>query len=288
MIEKVTALYFSPCGNAEKIAKIIAERIAYKLDIPVMFDDFTLPEERIAERQYDADELVVFTVPVYAGRIPNKILPAVQNLFKGNRTWIVPIVTFGNRNYDNSLKELCMELDKNGFLPVGVAAFVSEHSFSNKLANGRPDSEDIHIMQDFADAIVDKFSAEIPGRNDFDICPLDINNICLDIDLVPGEWPLEKYYTPLGVDGKPAVFLKAKPKTDVKKCVKCGVCAQKCPMGSVSKDNPECVDGICINCQACVKKCPQGAKYFDNEAFLSHVKMLEENHNCYKENIIFV
>ena len=49
-------------------------------------------------------------------------------------------------------------------------------------------------------------------------------------------------------------------------------------MGAISFDNFIDVPGTCIKCQACIKKCPTHAKYFDDEAFLSHVKMLEQNY----------
>ena len=95
---------------------------------------------------------------------------------------------------------------------------------------------------------------------------------------VRGDDPVTAYYTPLGTDGKPAVFLKAKPKTDPEKCTKCGICATVCPMGSIPKDAPDTCTGICIKCHACIKACPAGAKYFDDEAFLSHVEMLKQNY----------
>ena len=63
----------------------------------------------------------------------------------------------------------------------------------------------------------------------------------------------------------------------------CGICAEVCPMGSVSTENYSEVTGICIKCQACVVKCPEGAKYFDDEAFLSHVRMLENSFTERKE-----
>ena len=50
------------------------------------------------------------------------------------------------------------------------------------------------------------------------------------------------------------------------------------PMGSIPKDAPDTCTGICIKCHACIKACPAGAKYFDDEAFLSHVEMLKQNY----------
>lgn len=55
------------------------------------------------------------------------------------------------------------------------------------------------------------------------------------------------YYRPLGLDGEPKVFLKAKPKTDLDKCIHCGVCASLCPMGSINPDDVTEVVGVCTN-----------------------------------------
>lgn len=302
-IKKIVSVYFSPTENAKKIATFMALYIRERLfkiqnatkresvgnldTLPIEYVDFTLPEQRLMMREFASDELVIFAVPVYAGRVPNKVLPFVQTLFKGKRTPVVPIVTYGNRSFDNALKELCMELDKNGFLAVGAAAIVGEHAFSDKLAKARPNEADMKELQVFADAVAQKIilaartsdRTEHSIRIECDICPTDHGHIYLDLDDIPGEWPLEKYYTPLGMDGKPAIFLKAKPKTNVNLCDQCGVCANSCPMGSISKEDYTVVEGICIKCQACVYNCPENAKYFDDAAFLSHVAMLE-SHFC--------
>ena len=106
---------------------------------------------------------------------------------------------------------------------------------------------------------------------------------------VRGDDPVTAYYTPLGTDGKPAVFLKAKPKTDPEKCTKCGICATVCPMGSIPKDAPDTCTGICIKCQACILGCPRGAKFFDDEQFLSHAHMLEQKFaGIHKENEFYL
>ena len=155
-----------------------------------------------------------------------------------------------------------MELEGHGFHVVAGAGVPTEHVFSAKLAPGRPNGDDLAGLAAFGRQVAEKVAAltEAPAQ------PVEVR----------GEFPAP-YYTPKGTDGKPAVFLKAKPKTDPAKCNGCGVCAAVCPMGSVSAEDPSQVNGICIKCQACVKKCPTGAKYFDDAAFLSHVAMLEQN-----------
>lgn len=96
--------------------------------------------------------------------------------------------------------------------------------------------------------------------------------------MIKGDAPVAPYYIPLGEDGQPAKFLKAKPKTDLTRCDHCGKCAKVCPMGSINPDNTDEVPGICIKCQACIQYCPQGAKYFDDPRFLSHKAMLEKSY----------
>lgn len=59
-------------------------------------------------------------------------------------------------------------------------------------------------------------------------------------------------------------------------------------MGSISEQNPSNISGICIKCHACVKKCPQKAKYFDDPAFISHVKMLEANYTKASKTELFL
>ena len=272
-ISCVKAVFYSAAGSTEKVVTGVAEKIAVALGVPMEVYDFTLPENRTETKTYGADQLVVFGTPVYAGRVPNKMLPIVQNNFKGEGALAVPVVTFGNRSYDNGLIELRNELENNGFHTIAGAAVVCEHVFSNKLASGRPNEEDWEKLSAFAAAAAEKVRAmtEIPA-------PIAVR----------GEDPVGPYYTPLGTDGKPAVFLKAKPKTNEELCDKCGTCAKVCPVGSISMENLSEVNGICIKCQACIKKCPKGAMYFDDEAFLSHVAMLEQNYTRRAEMEVFI
>ncbi len=270
-ISQVKAVFYSATGNTKKVVLAIAEQVAERLGVPVEMYDFSNPGKR-AEQQYKPEDLVIFGTPVYAGRIPNKMLPIVQTLFKGNGALAVPVVTFGNRSFDNGLIELRNELENNGFHTIAGAAFAAQHAFSDKLASGRPDVQDMEKLAAFAAGIADKAAAmtEIP-------VPI----------AVKGTEPVDKYYTPLGTDGKPAVFLKAKPKTK-DTCINCKACVRACPMASIDKDDPSLVSGVCIKCQACVKVCPKQAKYFDDPAFLSHVAMLEQTYARAAESEIFL
>lgn len=272
-ISCVKAVYYSATGSTERVVLGIAERIAEALGVPMERYDFSLPENRGEIKTYGADQLVVFGTPVYAGRIPNKMLPVVQNNFQGEDALAIPVVTFGNRNFDNGLIELRNELENHGFHTIAGAGVACEHVFSGKLAAGRPDEADWEKLSAFAREVANKITGltEIPA-------PVEVR----------GDDPVGPYYTPLGTDGKPAVFLKAKPKTKEELCDHCGICAKVCPMGSISAENPLEVTGICIKCQACIKKCPTQAKYFDDPAFLSHVAMLEQNYTRRAELEIFL
>ena len=261
-IKNIKAVFFSATGNTKRIVELIANELGQKLAVPVEMDDFTLPNAHVDTKTYSAEDLVVFGVPTYAGRIPNKVLPFVQNLFTGNKTRAVAIVTFGNRSFDNSLSELHMELEKNNFSVIGAGAVVCKHAFA-EVGIGRPDAVDEEHITAFADTVLKK---------------LQQSGLPLFNASIKRNEELSAYYVPLGIDGKPVNFLKAKPVTDKAKCDNCGVCAVVCPMGSIDKNDVSLVPGICIKCQACIVHCHTKAKSFNDPLFLSHKAMLERNY----------
>lgn len=263
-ITRVCGVYFSPCGNVERVITKMAEHAAEILHVPIEIYNFTLPSEREREYVFTGSDLVFFGTPVYAGRVPNKIMPYIRDGFQGNGALAVLASVYGNRNFDDALSELFLLLTENGFWPAAAAAIVSSHSFSDKMAPGRPDETDMGEICRFTERIIEKLQcAEKENLKELS---------------VPGANPPGKYYVPLGTDGQPAKFLKAHPKTDTGKCDGCGLCVKVCPMGAIDHADPRIVTGTCIKCQACIRKCPSEAKYFDDPAFLSHRKMLEENY----------
>ena len=261
-MRNIWALYFSATGTTEKTVRTIAAAASRVLDAPWQSVSFTLPAEREEKLQFCTGDLVFVAAPVYAGRVPNVLLPFLTEKVIGNGALAVPVVLYGNRNYDDALMELRNILTANHFACVAGAAFVGEHSFSRVLAAGRPDAEDCALMEGFGEAV---------GRK---VRRLD--HTPETAVAVGGCDPIRPYYKPRDREGNFINILKVKPVTDMAKCGGCGLCAAKCPMGSIKADNVAEVAGICIKCCACVKGCPSGAKYFTDEGYLYHQHELEE------------
>lgn len=273
-ISRICKVYFSPCRSVGQVVSKMAEGAAELLHVPVSEWDFTLPAAREGKYGFEAGDLVFFGTPVYAGRVPNKIMPFVRDGFSGKGALAVPVVVFGNRSYDDGLVELRNLLEGNGFHTIGAAAVVARHSFSNIIAAGRPNEEDLEAIAVFTRRVLEKVKG-LSATDSWE--PIS----------VPGTDPPAKYYTPLGIDGKPAKFLKAVPKVS-EGCGRCGRCAAACPMGSIDREDPARVTGVCIKCQACIRICPRQARYFDDEAFLSHKQMLEHTYTAKKEAEFFI
>lgn len=268
IIKNIYTVYFSPTGGTQKIAEALSDDLSQFLHVPSQKIDLTILANRQISYDFDPHSLVILAIPVYAGRIPNKLLPDLEKCLNGSgKTAIIPISVYGNRNYDEALREMLLLAEKHGFIPIGAAAMISQHAFSSHIGKDCPDFSDFESLKDFSSKIAEKI---LNNRN--------VTAIAYDRNT-----PIGPYYTPLKSDHTPARFLKAKPVTDMDKCNNCGICVRKCPMGSISADHVADVFGICIKCQACVKFCPAHAKYFTDADFLSHVEMLEHTYTDRKE-----
>lgn len=259
MVRKVYSMYFSGTETTKKTVEFIGKKLSEKLKKDFEIIDFTPLKQREKIWEFSENDLVVFGTPVIAGRVPNVLLKFFETI-KGNGSLAVPIVLFGNRNYDDALIELTDILKNDNFIPVSAGAFIGEHSFSEILGKGRPDKDDFNIMENLVSKTVENIETEKYKNNSLK---------------VKGEKPYRYYYQPRDSKGVHIDIRKVKPKTDMEKCNKCGICADLCPMGSISKENPEIINGICIKCCACVKRCPEKAKYFDDKGYIYHKEELE-------------
>ena len=258
--ERVWAIYFSATGTTEKITKTFASSLAEDLQAEIKTYDFTLPAARESFPGLDPADLAVVGMPTYAGRLPNLMLPYLQSI-SGGGALAVPLVTFGNRAYDNSLAELKKILDEHGFQTVAGGAFSCEHSFSYELGKGRPDADDLKECVDFAHLTAKKI--------------LNAGESCHPIsDFKVDGNPEAQYFQPQDRYGNKFDFRKVKPLTN-DQCTGCGLCIRSCPMGAINPADPSDITGKCIKCCSCFKKCPVSAKYFEDEGYLHHKDELE-------------
>ena len=259
-IKRICNIYFSPTGTTQKVVNAIGDCLADSFETDRLVYDFTLPEARRGFPHLEETDLVVFGCPTYAGRLPNLLLKYLDTI-AGNGALAIPVVTFGNRAFDNSLIELQDLLETHGFHAIAAAAFSCEHSFSDTLGAGRPDDADLEDAENFAFAVSGKLiKAAAFGQ--------PIASVKVDGDLQAG------YYQPRDRHGVFIDIRKVKPLTSAA-CDHCGLCAAVCPMGAIDPQDVSQVPGICIKCGACIKKCPQSAKYYDDAGYLYHKEELE-------------
>ena len=249
-IEKWIIAHFSPTGGTKKVA----DAIAAGFERPIVEMDLTRADSSVTLGENDA---LMAVLPVFAGRVPQISLERLAAL-KGSGQKAVAVVVSGYREFDDALLETRDALEASGFRVIAAAAFIAEHSMARSIASGRPDAEDEMLCRQFAAAVMAKADDAAPVQ-------------------VPGNTPYKEL--------KPAAFHPAASES----CVKCGVCAQQCPVGAIALDDPsQTTNELCINCMRCVEACPQKCRALP-DAFLTMIsQMLNQNAAGYKKPAIFL
>jgi ferredoxin len=267
-ITAVKVISFSPTGGSKKVA----EAIAKGTQAPIDHVDLTPPSARTQQFAEFKDELAIISVPVYAGRVPTEATYRIRRLtsdrdpWETERTYKIPavvVVTYGNRAYEDALRELADIVSEVGFQPIAAGVFLCEHSFSvpeKPTAHGRPDAEDLAKAEKFGKQIREKFADVDSTENLSPVNP-------------PGTTPYALACS-AGLTWYNYGEL-ATPYTNEEQCTKCGKCVDVCPTAAIRiqhiSSNPSPMIGYnlrlistdhnsCIWCCACVKNCPAGAR----------------------------
>ena len=218
---------FSPTGGTKKVADFLANGLfkeAESIDLSDVNEDFS-------KFSLTEEDMTIIAVPSYNGRVPSTAAERIAKI-KGNGAKTILVCVYGNRAYEDTLVELQDIAEQAGFKIVAAIAAIAEHSIAHRYAANRPDKDDYDRLKAFAMKIGEKLI-----RNDF------------STPTIPGNRPYHK------VAGAGIV-----PKA-TKACTKCDLCASKCPVGAIDKNNPAKVDKeVCISCMRCVTACPHHAR----------------------------
>ncbi len=225
-----TKIFFSPGGSCAKVADIICQQFTNEANTINLLKDKIEEEQTFSEK-----DILIFALPVYADRIPATAAKMLKNL-KGNNSYAIPTVVFGNRAYGDALLELTNILKENGFIITSAAAIVAKHSIFPKVATNRPDKSDTAKITEFAKKSLELIKKQSKGEIK-----------------VSGTEP----YKPFPEKGLPLKL------TVNSNCDQCKACAKICPENAIPMDNPQTTDLTkCNHCTACIYVCPQKARNY--------------------------
>jgi ferredoxin/flavodoxin len=263
-VKQVKLIYFSPTGTTQKVLESIAKGITAE---DAQHINLTLPEGARQTIPPFSDELVIIGAPVYGGRLPVAAINRFRQI-KANNNLAVPIVAYGNREFEDALLELKNLSIELGLNPIAAGAYIGEHSFATRdvpIANGPPDSLDVQKAMDFGEQIKEMVkSIQLPDAR-------------MDLE-IPGRFPYEGG----------ARSLTVSPVIQKDACIVCGTCAGVCPTGAISiNESVEHKAELCIRCCACIKSCHTQARVWEDSVMKGFASWLNENCSTRKEPQFF-
>lgn len=246
----VVEILFSPTGGTEKVSHIIGERWSENT-VRIDLSDYKTEFDKC---KIEKEDMVLIAMPSFGGRAPAVAIERLKQL-TGNGAKCTLVCVYGNRAYEDTLVEMEDAAKECGFQIVAAIAAVAEHSIMPQYASNRPDASDEKQLMDFADQIAGKEgeSTSIPGNRPY------------------------KKGSGAGLVPKPS-----------KDCVKCGICAERCPVQAINPASFEADSKKCISCMRCVRQCHANARGANGAMVSIAALAIKKACSVRKENELFL
>ena len=248
---RIVNILFSPTGGTRKAAEKLTEIWGPEtetMDLMTYGADFS-------GEKFTEEDVAVFAVPSFGGRVPSAAAERFSRI-QGNGAACILLCVYGNRAYDDTLAEM-EDLAKDcGFQVTAAVAAIAEHSIAHQYAAGRPDETDTENLHAFGEQIWQKIQRGERALT----------------ETIPGNRP----YREAGGGG-----MIPRPSDT---CVKCGICAAKCPVHAIDPEDPADIqEEVCISCMGCTAVCPHGARALHPDAVAEVSEKLKEVCSVRKE-----
>ncbi len=217
-------IYFTATNTTWRVMEALGAEAQNSLNI-------TLSRPADEALSFSEEDMVYIGFPVFGGRVPSIVLERLQAL-QGNGCQVVVVAVYGNRHYDDAIREMEAFAQRHNCRVVASVAAVAQHSIVNTIATGRPDATDLRRLA--------QIRASIEMRRE--------EGLLKAMPLRPEESYKEYRQMPVV------------PQTS-EDCVLCGMCARECPVQAITVNEACATDaGKCILCMRCVAVCPALAR----------------------------
>ena len=246
----VVEIVFSPTGGTEKVAHMLGGHWS-ESTVKIDLSDAKTDFTRCS---IDQEDQVLIAMPSFGGRAPAVAIERLKKI-TGNGAKCTLVCVYGNRAYEDTLVEMEDAAKESGFQVVAAVAAVAEHSIMHQNAAGRPDASDKKQLEQFAERIAGKTKAAVS---------------------IPGNRPYRKA-------GGAGLVPKAG-----KRCTKCGLCAERCPVQAIDPASFRADAKKCIACMRCVKQCPEKARTVNGAMVSIAAMVIKKACSVRKENELYL
>ena len=229
--------YFSGTGNSKYIGRRIADGIGDNifainsaLKKNELFDDSNI-------------DLLVFSIPTYAWRIPRVVEDWIKNSTFKNNAKVYFVMNCGGEigNAEKYLIRLCKECHLEF---MGCAEIVMPENYLAMFSTPTPEQGKKIIAR--AEPVIDNIITSIQKKIKFPSHKANFTGKAMSsiVNLL---------FYPLCVKAN-------KFTVDTEKCISCGKCAVECPLNNIKlKGGIPMWDKSCTHCMACISVCPETA-----------------------------